>query len=79
MRWKCHAWCEDASLTSGRLLTKHHLLKLLLTVQAPKLSQDEQLALLIDRIMRYEVAGHIPLERAVLSEVFRRAQVYQVM
>ena len=62
-------------------MTPHRasILKLLLTAQAPKLSQDKQLELLMDRMCQYEVAVDIPLEHAILSEVVQRTQLHQVM
>ena len=53
--------------------------KLVLTAQAPKLSQDEQLEQLMVRISEYQGAMDIPLVPALLSEVEQRAQIHQVM
>ncbi len=53
--------------------------KRLLIAQAPKLSQDEQLEQLMDRISEYKGAMDIPLEPALLSQVMQRAHLHQVM
>ena len=53
--------------------------KLLLTAQAPKLSQDEQLEQLMVRISEYKITMDIPLDHALLSGVLQRAQIHQVM
>ena len=53
--------------------------KLVLTAQAPKLSQAEQLEQLMLRLLQYKVAMDIPLVPTLLSEVEQRAQIHQVM
>ena len=77
MRVPCLAW----GMQPQRRPTPHRaaVRKLLLTAQAPKLSQDEQLEQLMARLSEYKVAMDTPLEPALLSDVVQRAQFHQVM